>query len=1490
MIDQALLTADLRKFLEKDLLPALRRRAAAEAEIDRALRAEHTAAKAAGRTGFAFEVWRDDHLTQVGVAWVLGCVFIRFMEDNGLVDAKDSFPRIAGPGSALKQAQDQHEAYFKQHPTHSDRDYLLAVFEDAGKLRGCHELFSKEHNPLWAQGGVLMDADAASRLIAFFQQLDDEAEEATLAHDFTDPSLGTRFLGDLYQNLSEAARKKYALLQTPVFVEEFILDRTLEPAIKEFGLCDQKGRDLSAQKKPIPSDHLLRMIDPTVGSGHFLLGGFERLFAHWQKQEPMTEPAVLAERCLNSLFGVDLNPYAANIARFRLLVAALKACGIRRLREARDWTINIAVGDSLLHGSFAGGTTGGELFEAQVRSDSGSAYVTSAEDLEVLRRFLMPHRYHVVVGNPPYITVKDAALSEAYRRRYGSCHRQYALTVPFFERFFDLAVAPENAEVSKAGFVGKITGNAFMKREFGKKLIETYMKRWDLTHVIDTAGAYLPGHGTPTAILFGRHRAPVAKTVRAVLGIKGEPSTPEDPGKAFVWSAILAQIDQPGSASEFISVSDTPRESFQSHPWSIGGGGAAELKEQIDEALESELDDYVVAIGRGMHTGSDESYFGEPGTWRRFAVDATVPLIEGDTIREWRITPATETVFPYDADLRPVQDSQSSPTIRLLWTTKQFLVRRREPNGTHAEIGLTWYEWSRFQRERFTSPLSIAFAFVATHNHFVLDRGGKVFNRSAPVIKLPAGASEDDHLALVCLLNSAPACFWMKQVFHNKGSSVDQHGARQRTMPFEDFWEHDGTKIKQFPVPWDKEGPDNPLRAAVVGLARDIDTLAQARAQFLPTSLLAAPPGTQSALLQAARTIVQLTRTTVRTSRTTLQPNRTTLQPDRTTLQTNGTTVQPTGTTLQADGTILQLARTTLQTGRREANAHHSPESPRAGGQNPAPGAAPSVLSRADLDAAKEAAQSILQQMIALQEELDWLVYRAYGLLEDTKAEHSPAAEAPPINLGERAFEIVMARKMEAGTLQTEWFRRHGSTPITAIPAHWPAAYKKVVEHRIALIEAGPKQNKDIALIEQPEYKRRWNTEKWEEMEERALREWLLDRLEWGTKTPSAETTNGSRSGVWDEREPRLMTASRLADKMRGDEAFRAIASLYAKSHAAPDDLTALVQQLVEAESVPFLPVLRYKETGLRNRQIWERTWELQREEDRLEALREKARTKMKAAEAAVIARSLKTEQAEVVALQEARNKLRREVVTKYLPGQEPAEAKISKDMWQRLLSKGDSAGFKLVSDFEEAERAASSAESTFKHKVAMLCIDDDAYRSAERELEAVPTNPEIEVPPRYASKDFQNADYWRLRGKLDVPKERFVSFPHCGPDGDQTSLITWAGFDHRQQAQAITTYYTDKKANAGWDKSRFVPLLAGLVELLPWLKQWHNQPDADGHNWAEVIEGFIADEARELGLMAEQIKAWTPPEAVKRKGAAGGRKKKAVSEPTLLGSDEGND
>ena len=201
---------------------------------------------------------------------------------------------------------------------------------------------------------------------------------------------------------------------------------------------------------------------------------------------------------------MDLNPFAVAIARFRLLVAALQACDVTRLADAPGFKINLAVGDSLLHGprpARAGRGVQRDLLDDPLR------HVYETEDADELRRIL-GQRYHAVVGNPPYITPKDAALNQAYRDRFGSCHRQYSLAVPFMERFFDLAIA--RSRRSPAGFVGMITANSFMKREFGKKLIEQFIPRWDLTHVVDTSGAYIPGHGTPTVILFGRHRAPVA--------------------------------------------------------------------------------------------------------------------------------------------------------------------------------------------------------------------------------------------------------------------------------------------------------------------------------------------------------------------------------------------------------------------------------------------------------------------------------------------------------------------------------------------------------------------------------------------------------------------------------------------------------------------------------------------------------------------------------------------------------------------------------------------------------------------------------------------------------------------------------------------------------------------------------------------------------------------------------------------------------------------
>jgi hypothetical protein len=211
------------------------------------------------------------------------------------------------------------------------------------------------------------------------------------------------------------------------------------------------------------------------------------------------------------------------------------------------------------------------------------------------------------------------------------------------------------------------------------------------------------------------------------------------------------------------------------------------------------------------------------------------------------------------------------------------------------------------------------------------------------------------------------------------------------------------------------------------------------------------------------------------------------------------------------------------------------------------------------------------------------------------------------------------------------------------------------------------------------------------------------------------------------------------------------IAVLYA-GHADFDP-GQLVAHLVHSEAVPYLPVQRYADTGLRKRSQWEETWALQRRED--------------------------------------------------------AGEKVGK----------------------------------------------------------------IPVPPKYQSKDFLNADFWRLRGGLDVPKERWVSYPGCERGADTSLPIAWAGWNHLQQATALAAYYLEMKENEGWEPIRLQPLLASLRELVPWLEQWHNEIDpAYGERMGTYYRGFVNEEARALGFTLDELRAWKPAVT----GAKRGRKKAA--------------
>lgn len=92
------------------------------------------------------------------------------------------------------------------------------------------------------------------------------------------------------------------------------------------------------------------------------------------------------------------------------------------------------------------------------------------------------------------------------------------------------------------------------------------------------------------------------------------------------------------------------------------------------------------------------------------------------------------------------------------------------------------------------------------------------------------------------------------------------------------------------------------------------------------------------------------------------------------------------------------------------------------------------------------------REMVALQEEQDWLVYAAYGLLpeDDPAVNVAGPDDLLPIDELDRPYRLTQHER--------------------DIPPGWPAAQRALWQDRVVTIET----NARVAQIEQPAYKRRW--------------------------------------------------------------------------------------------------------------------------------------------------------------------------------------------------------------------------------------------------------------------------------------------------------------------------------------------------------------------------------------------------------------------------------
>ncbi|MRG98412.1 BREX-2 system adenine-specific DNA-methyltransferase PglX [Polyangium spumosum] len=1139
------------------------------------------------KVGDDFMVWTDLLARRAAVLWVLKSVYVRVLEDRGLCRPLRIVDR------------ESHDLFERLAPNLGDTAYLRWVYADlASPDGGLPELFSPQ------PAEVAWPSDARSQdLLRFWRAPDPDT--GALRWRFDDEHFDGRLMGDLYQDLDPVVKARYALLQTPDFVLDFILDETLTPAIDEWGV------------------ETVRVLDPACGSGHFLLAAFKRLVAGMRdkfRDRPVKE---VVKDCLARVVGIDLNDYACALARARLVMTALELCRESELAAASDFHPQVYWADALEQ-------VERDEPEQQLLPGMGfevekpKALLTRPEVREALRPILR-RGFHVVVGNPPFDVEKDAR-KRAYQkevvgksRRYISASGKYSLCAPFVERMIQVS--------TDQGHIGLISANSFTKNEFGRELIEKVLPRFDLKEVLDSSGVYIPGAAIPTVMLFIKAKPPTSDVIPVTMKKRGEPVTPNDPSRGLAWTSLIAGHRTIGYEDEFVSVSLVSRQTLSKHPWSIGGGGAAELKARLEESAHMIVSRMAESVGIASFTLEDDVFLRPLRAWQRIGLPSHLcwPMISGDSIRNWSVGEIEHTMFPYGPELRVLDATE--PSLMLLWLYRTNLANGLLFGGkTKVEGGLRWYEFGRLTADKLRSPLTIAYSEFATHNHFILDRGGSVFNRSAPIIKL-GHESKAEHLTLLAQLNSSAIAFYLRQICRDMGGGGNGRGIS------DEVWElrirPNATKVEQVPI----AAISHPQLQA---FAAHIDALARSRVEdSAPASI----------------------------------------------------------------------------------NAHAT--------SGPAP-------LRKALEARHQRDLDALYKMVGLQEELDWLCYKLYGI--DPDAEVRDPEDVPPLRPGLRPFEITLARAdaerrealargEEPDEAPTAWFERHGWQPCTTTDSLDPRE-RALVEARIARTEA----SRDLALVEQPTYKRRWYRPDHAAEEKAALTEWLADRIEAWAKTRT---------------EP--FTIVQAAAALQGDPAVLAVAEV--REGRADFDLEKLAAELIQADAVPNNKYDVFKPEGLVKRAAWEETWRLQHRED---------------------------------------------------------------------------AGEKLT----------------------------------------------IPVPPKYASSDYQKPDYWHHRGKLDVPKERFIAFTEVprreGPAG---ALFGWAGWTPRQRARVLLEL--DEQAETeGVPLEERIGLLYGAWFLVPYVA-WESKDAAE--EFAAIVKGAVGD----AGVTEEMGRRWAEGRSVAKPVRGRGRGKR---------------
>ena len=295
-------------------------------------------------------------------------LYIYFLFDRGIVD--QAWVTARGHGTI------QLAERYAEWPADETWDF----FDDLDSI------FNGSIFPLSADERATVDGSHINLVRRVMKHGAELAHTGTVQLSFLDFYLGalrTETLSAVYEqfleNIKKGERRRVGAFYTPPFLVDFMLDRIEEV---------------------LPFADGVTVLDPSAGSGVFLVGVYRRLIERTRARHPRKGLDLDGLRGLlvRNVFGIERNLDACHVAAFSLYLTMLDYI------DPRDLT-RIAKGDD--PEKLFPGLVGFNLFPKDFFADSAS--------------FLgLPARVQCVVGNPPWQTIEklESPAAEAWRKRH----------------------------------------------------------------------------------------------------------------------------------------------------------------------------------------------------------------------------------------------------------------------------------------------------------------------------------------------------------------------------------------------------------------------------------------------------------------------------------------------------------------------------------------------------------------------------------------------------------------------------------------------------------------------------------------------------------------------------------------------------------------------------------------------------------------------------------------------------------------------------------------------------------------------------------------------------------------------------------------------------------------------------------------------------------------------------------------------------------------